>query len=171
MLIQGKYTLLGITTSRGDARCIPGKGLASWPVNCPKRVPVRPQVRFFLPEPAARGEEAQPYLWCEVPTAGDLCVLLQKCSHLRVQRLAGTPMAATLPAQKGASPPAPPSLGKGVLPAQEEEPLPATEGHVSPKTNPPQESSEHSLLMSTAGDEAESLKQTQRMLFFIVMDS
>lgn len=42
-------------------------------------------------------------------------------------------MAAVLPAQRGASsPPAPPSLGKGVLPAQEEELLPAAEGHVSP---------------------------------------
>lgn len=120
----------------GDARCVPGEGLASWPVNCPERVPVRPQVRFFPPEPAARGEEAQSYLWCEVPAAGDLRVLLQKRSHLRVQRLAGAPMAAALPAQRGASSPAPPSLGKGVLPAQEEKPLPAVEGHVSPRTNP-----------------------------------
>lgn len=129
----------------GDEWCVPGEGLASWPVNRPERVPVRPQVRFFLPEPATRGEEAKSYLWREVPAAGDLRVLLQKRPHLGVQRLADAPMAAALPAQRGASPPAPPSLGKGALPAQEKEPLPAAQGHVSPRTNPPQESSEHSL--------------------------
>lgn len=142
--------------------------MASWPVNRPERVPVRPQVRFFLPEPAARGEEAKSYLWCEVPAAGDLRVLLQKRPHLGVQRLADAPMAAALPAQSGASPPAPPSLGKGALPAQEKEPLPAAQGHVSPGTNPPQESSAY--LMSTAEDEAEGSKQTHTMLFFIATD-
>lgn len=108
--------------------------MASWPVNCPEGVPIRPQVRFFSPEPAARGEEAQPDLWCEVPAVGDLGVLLQKCSHLGVQRLACAPMAAALPAQRGASPPASPQLGKGVLPAQKEQLLPATEGHASSRT-------------------------------------
>jgi len=125
--------------------CVPGEGLTSWPVNCPERVPVRPQVQLFPPEPAARGEEAQPYLWREVPAAGDLRVLLQKRSHLGVQSLAGAPVAAALPAQRGASPPAPPGLGRGVLPAHEEQPLPAAEGHASLRTNPPGQSSEHSL--------------------------
>lgn len=142
--------------------------MASWPVNCPEGVPIRPQVRFFSPEPAARGEEAQPDLWCEVPAVGDLGVLLQKRSHLGVQRLAGAPMAAALPAQRGAFLPASPHLGKGGLPAQEEEPLPAMEGHVFKDTSLPQESSEHSL--SEASDGAQSLKRTHRMLFFIMMD-
>lgn len=136
--IIGKHTSLGIATNRatcGELCCIPGEGLASWPVNCPEGVPIRPQVRFFSPEPAARGEEAQPDLWCEVPTVGDLGVLLQKCSHLGVQRLACAPVAAALPAQRGASPPASPHLGKGGLPAQEKEPLPVMEGHASPRTS------------------------------------
>jgi len=127
--------------------------LASWPVNCPERVPIWPQVRLFPPEPAARGEEAQPDLWCQVPTAGHLRVLFQKCSHLRVQRLAGIPVAAALPAQSGASPPA--------GPARQQQPLPAAEGHV------PKASSEHSR--SGSADEAESLKQVHSMLFFAVM--
>lgn len=108
--------------------------MASWPVNCPEGVPIRPQVRLFSPEPAARGEEAQPDLWCEVPAVGDLGVLLQKRSHLGVQGLACAPVAAALPAQRGASLPASPDLAKAVLPAQEEQPLPATEGHASPRT-------------------------------------
>lgn len=143
--IIGKHTSLGIATepgltswptgliSCGELCCIPGEGLASWPVNCPEGVPIRPQVRFFSPEPAARGEEAQPDLWGEVAAVGDLGVLLQKRSHLGVQRLPSAPVAAALPAQRGASPPAPPHLGKGGLPAQEEEPLPAMEGHASPR--------------------------------------
>lgn len=121
-------------TSCSELCCVPGEGLASWPVNCPEGVPIRPQIRFFSPEPAARGEEAQPDLWCEVPAVGDLGVLLQKRSHLGVQRRARAPMAAALPAQRGASPPASPDLAKGVLPAQEEQPLPAPEGHASPRT-------------------------------------
>lgn len=105
--------------------------MASWPVNCPEGVPVRPQVRFLSPEPAARGEEAQPDLRGEVPAVGDLGVLLQERSHLGVEGLARAPVAAALPAQRGASPLVSPHLGKGALPAQEEQPLPATECHAS----------------------------------------
>lgn len=108
--------------------------MASRPVNCPEGVPVRPQVRFFSPEPAARGEEAQADLRGEVPAVGDLGVLLQKRSHLGAQGPARAPVAAAPPAQTGAAPPASPHLGKAALPAQEEQPLPAMEGHASPRS-------------------------------------
>lgn len=95
---QGSLWALKLPIS---ARAIPRQGLASWPVDCPVRFAVGPQVSFLPPELASGRQKPQLDFRGEAATAGDFCVLLQESFHLRVQKASSSSPRGLAPRKQG----------------------------------------------------------------------
>lgn len=84
-----------------SVRAVPRQGLASWPVDCPVRITVGPQVSSLPPEFTSGCQKPQVDFRSEAATVGDFSVLLQESFHLRTQNASSSSPGAVAPGKQG----------------------------------------------------------------------